>query len=277
MSVFLAVGVTSSLQRRRENPAGPILLPRLPTSLTSTFLLANSCHYDTIKRLSFQVNYPAGLHKMTCFSAEKGGLRKLIEKSCLYRSQLLYSARYSGWLGRRCVVIMKVILDAEQIEQILKDLTAHIISDTPPRLDIAVIGIRSRGEVLAKRLSRRLSQELGKEVPHGTLDITLYRDDLNSPHGDAQPQVRTTEIGFDIDGKIIILVDDVLYTGRSARAAMDALIDLGRPRAIRLAVLVDRAGRELPIQADYSGYKTDIAPGKLVQVSLVESEEEPEA
>ncbi len=167
---------------------------------------------------------------------------------------------------------MKVILNPEQIEQILKDLTNHIVSDTPSQLDIAAIGIRSRGEILAQRLSSRLSQKLGKDVPCGTLDITLYRDDLNSPQSDAQPQVRTTEIGFDIDDKIIILVDDVLYTGRSTRAAMDALIDLGRPRAIKLAVLVDRVGRELPIQADYAGYKTDVEPGKLVQVNLVESD-----
>ena len=148
---------------------------------------------------------------------------------------------------------MKVILDSKQIGQILRDLTKSIISDTPPDLDIAVIGIRSRGEVLAQRLSSRLSQELGKDVPCGTLDITLYRDDLNSPSGNTQPHVRTTEIGFDIDDKIIILVDDVLYTGRSARAAMAALIDLGRPRAIKLAVLVDRVGREMPIHADYAG------------------------
>jgi len=167
---------------------------------------------------------------------------------------------------------MKVILDREQIEQILNDLAGRIISDTPPRLDIATIGIRSRGEILAQRLSSRLSKKLGKDVPNGTLDITLYRDDLNSPQGADQPQVRTTEIGFDIDDKIIILVDDVLYTGRSTRAAMDALIDLGRPRAIKLAVLVDRVGREFPIQADYAGYKTDVAPGKLIQVLLSESD-----
>jgi len=167
---------------------------------------------------------------------------------------------------------MKVILNSEQIEQILEDLTARIISETPGELDIAAIGIRSRGEILAQRLSSRLSQELSRDVPYGTLDITLYRDDLNSPKGAAQPQVRTTEIGFNIDDKIIILVDDVLYTGRSARAAMDALIDLGRPSAIKLAVLVDRAGREFPIQADYAGYKTDVAPGKLVQVFLSESD-----
>jgi pyrimidine operon attenuation protein/uracil phosphoribosyltransferase len=167
---------------------------------------------------------------------------------------------------------MKVILNSEQIEQLLTDLASRIVSDTPPPLDIAAIGIRSRGEILAQRLSSRLSKNLGKDVPCGTLDITLYRDDLNSPQSTAQPQVRTTEIGFDIDDKIIILVDDVLYTGRSTRAAMDALIDLGRPMAIKLAVLVDRVGRELPIQADYAGYKTDVEPGKLVQVFLSESD-----
>jgi pyrimidine operon attenuation protein/uracil phosphoribosyltransferase len=167
---------------------------------------------------------------------------------------------------------MKIILNAEQIEQILQDLTSRIISETPPSLELAVIGIRSRGEVLAQRLSSRLSKELGKDVPCGTLDITLYRDDLNSPQSSAQPQVRTTEIGFDIDDKIVILFDDVLYTGRSTRAAMDALIDLGRPKAIKLAVLVDRAGREFPIQADYAGYKADVTPGESVQVFLHESD-----
>lgn len=167
---------------------------------------------------------------------------------------------------------MKVILDSGQIEQITGELTRQIIADNPPEFEVAVIGIRSRGEVLAQRLSSQLSQQLAKDVPCGTLDITLYRDDLNSPSSTSQPQVRTTEIGFDIDDKIIILVDDVLYTGRSTRAAMDALIDLGRPKAIRLAVLVDRAGREFPIQADYAGYKADVEPGKLVQVSLVESD-----
>lgn len=167
---------------------------------------------------------------------------------------------------------MRVILSSEQIEKILQDLAKRIIAATPGELDIATIGIRSRGEVLAQRLSSRLSKQLGKDVPCGTLDITLYRDDLNTPQSTAQPNVRTTEIGFDIDNKIIILVDDVLYTGRSARAAMDALIDLGRPKAIRLAVLIERAGREFPIQADYIGYKADVTPGKLVQVNLVESD-----
>jgi pyrimidine operon attenuation protein/uracil phosphoribosyltransferase len=167
---------------------------------------------------------------------------------------------------------MKVILNAEQIEQILRDLTSRIISETPPELELAVIGIRSRGEILAQRLSSRLSEELGRDIPCGVLDITLYRDDLNSPKSNARPQVRTTEIGFDVDEKIVILVDDVLYTGRSTRAALDALIDLGRPKAIKLAVLVDRAGREFPIQADYAGYKADASPDESVQVFLTESD-----
>jgi len=175
---------------------------------------------------------------------------------------------------------MRVILNAEQIERALGHVADQIAGVETPRQTgrtpsdngLAIIGIRSRGEILAQRLADRLSEKLHKPVPCGTLDITLYRDDLNAPHGDNQPQVRTTEIGFDIDGKTIILVDDVLYTGRSARAAMDALIDLGRPKAIRLAVLVERAGRELPIQADYAGSKADVRPEQSVQVNLVESD-----
>lgn len=148
----------------------------------------------------------------------------------------------------------------------------RVSSDIPGGLEVAAIGIRSRGEILAQRLSKLLSRKRCSDVPCGTLDITLYRDDLNSPHGDGQPQVRTTEIGFSVDDKIIILVDDVLYTGRSARAAMDALIDLGRPKAVRLAVLVERAGREFPIQADYVGFRADAGQDQLVRVNLVESD-----
>jgi len=168
---------------------------------------------------------------------------------------------------------MKILLNAKQIDSILNKLTSRIIADIPEGVEIAVIGIRSRGEIVAQRLAKRLSEKIGSDLPCGTLDITLYRDDLNSPKSGSQPRVRTTEIRFDIDDKIIILVDDVLHTGRSARAAMDALIDLGRPKAIRLAVLVDRAGREFPIQADYAGYKAVAKPGQLVQVFLKESDD----
>jgi len=168
--------------------------------------------------------------------------------------------------------LMKTILDSAQIERVIGELGRRIVADIPEGTEVGVIGIRSRGEVLAQRLSRVLEAELGREVLCGALDITLYRDDLNAPQGRGQPVVRTTEIGFDVDDRVIILVDDVLFTGRSARAAMDALIDLGRPKAIRLAVLVDRVGREFPIQADYAGYKSDAAPDELVQVWLVESD-----
>ena len=169
---------------------------------------------------------------------------------------------------------MKIILDSTQIRQKLDGLADNILSENTKcgSFDIAVIGIRSRGEILANRLTEILSDKSQSEIPCGTLDITLYRDDLNSPQSYDQPEVRTTEIGFDINDKIIILVDDVLYTGRSTRAAMDALIDLGRPKAIKLAVLIDRGGREFPIQADYAGYKTDTEPGKKVLVSLTESD-----
>lgn len=165
---------------------------------------------------------------------------------------------------------MKVILNSGHINQLIRDLAAQIINELGRRVDIAAVGIRSRGEIIARRLCRELSGRLGHEVPSGTLDITLYRDDLNMPSSGAQPRVRTTEIGFDVNDKVIVLVDDVLYTGRSVRAAMDALIDLGRPKAIKLAVLVERKGREFPIQADFAGYKADIGDEQSVAVYLTE-------
>jgi len=167
---------------------------------------------------------------------------------------------------------MKIILDGEQIENALRSLAETIVAEAAGANDLTIIGVRSRGEILAQRLAGHLSTQLGHSVPCGTLDITLYRDDLNSPRSTGQPEVRTTEIGFDIDDKTVILVDDVLYTGRSARAAMAALIDLGRPKAIRLAVLVERAGREVPIQADYIGHRAEVKPDQSVQVSLIESD-----
>ncbi len=167
---------------------------------------------------------------------------------------------------------MKIILDSEQIEKTLKDLAKEIAMGVTGADDLAIIGIRSRGEILAQRLARCISDQMNQPVLCGTLDITLYRDDLNSPHGEGQPEVRTTEIGFSVDDKTVILVDDVLHTGRSTRAALDALIDLGRPKVIRLAVLVERAGREFPIQADYVGRSTRVEPGQAVRVKLVESD-----
>ncbi len=164
---------------------------------------------------------------------------------------------------------MKTILDQNKINRAIDDLVDSICKDNQTG-EIAIIGVRSRGEIIAQRLSERLRKKLSADIPTGVLDITLYRDDLNSPQSDHQPQVRTTEIHFDIAGKVLILVDDVLHTGRSIRAAMDALIDLGRPKAIRLAVLVERAGREFPIQADYIGHSVDIEKNKSVNVKVTE-------
>ena len=168
---------------------------------------------------------------------------------------------------------MDVILNADQISTAISKLSDLVIESTPSDFEIAVIGIKSRGEVIAQRICNQISDKISKPVDCGSLDITLYRDDINEPHGNEQPQVRGTEITFNIDHKIIILVDDVLYTGRSVRAAMDALVDLGRPEAIRLAVLVDRSGREFPIQADWASTRIDVADEKSVEVHLVETDE----
>jgi len=169
-------------------------------------------------------------------------------------------------------VYMKIILNDQQISKIICDLRDRIFSDFKEQQEIAIIGVRSRGEVLAQRLCDQLKEKFKKPINFGTLDITLYRDDLNNPQGLEQPTVRSTEIDFDITGKIIILVDDVLFTGRSTRAAMDALVDFGRPKAIKLAVLVDRGGREYPIQADYVGMHADVNEHQSVNVNFVESD-----
>ena len=165
---------------------------------------------------------------------------------------------------------MKTLLNAEQINQTVNQLYNDIVADINSESDLAIIGLRSRGEILAHRLLEKLKKQFGHSVPCGTLDITLYRDDLHAPRGGSQPTVRATEIEFDVNNKFILLVDDVLHTGRSVRAAMDALTDLGRPRAVRLAVLVDRGAQELPIRADYVGIRAEVEPSKSVKVHLAE-------
>ncbi|MBN1818702.1 MAG: bifunctional pyr operon transcriptional regulator/uracil phosphoribosyltransferase PyrR [Sedimentisphaerales bacterium] len=168
---------------------------------------------------------------------------------------------------------MEVILNAKQIEEKLGQIARTVAGQWAQTEELVVIGIRSRGEVLAQRLAEMLTAELDRAIPCGTLDITLYRDDLNDPQGKQPPTVRSTEIDFDVNGKMVLLVDDVLYTGRSVRSAMDALIDLGRPQAIRLAVLIDRGQHELPIQADYAGLRVDVPEGKSVLVQLWDTDE----
>jgi pyrimidine operon attenuation protein/uracil phosphoribosyltransferase len=163
-------------------------------------------------------------------------------------------------------------MDADRVARTLARI-AHEIVERHKRLDdVALVGIRTRGVHLARRLAQSLADITGVEVPTGALDITLYRDDLMRHVVGPQPLVRRTEIPFSIDARRILLVDDVLYTGRTTRAALDALIDFGRPRAIQLIVLVDRGHRELPIKADYVGRNLPTSPDESVQVRLVESD-----
>jgi pyrimidine operon attenuation protein / uracil phosphoribosyltransferase len=165
---------------------------------------------------------------------------------------------------------MPVVMDAERMGRSLARIAHEILERNRGVEELAFVGIRTRGVPLAKRLAHLIGQINKSEIPTGALDITLYRDDLMRHAVGAQPFVRRTEIPFSIDEKRILLVDDVLYTGRTIRAALDALIEFGRPRAIQLVVLVDRGHRELPIKADYVGKNLPTSLSQSVQVHLVE-------
>jgi pyrimidine operon attenuation protein/uracil phosphoribosyltransferase len=168
---------------------------------------------------------------------------------------------------------MSVVMDADRIARTLTRIAHEILERNRGIEELALVGIRARGVPLARRLAKIISEVGGVpgiDVPTGALDITLYRDDLMRHTVGAQPVVRSTEIAFSIDDKRILLVDDVLYTGRTIRAALDALIEFGRPKTIQLAVLVDRGHRELPIKADYVGKNLPTSPTQSVQVHLAE-------
>ena len=167
---------------------------------------------------------------------------------------------------------MKRLLTAQQVENALNSLYRLVESHLSGAKSLAVVGIRTRGETLARRIVERLRAVRSSPIDYGVLDITFYRDDLSLRKG--MPLVRATEIDFDLDGKIVLLVDDVLHTGRSVRAAMDALVDFGRPEAIRLAILIDRGGRELPIAADYVGATVKAPAGARVCVHLKEIDDD---
>ncbi|MGB2822422.1 MAG: bifunctional pyr operon transcriptional regulator/uracil phosphoribosyltransferase PyrR [Phycisphaerae bacterium] len=168
---------------------------------------------------------------------------------------------------------MTRILTAPQVERALGRLYKALVEALPEAGRVAIIGIRTRGETLASRIVERLRAEREDlDIQHGVLDITFYRDDLSRRRG--APLVRATEIDFDIDDTFVVLVDDVIHTGRSVRAALDALHDFGRPKVIRLAVLVDRGGRELPIAADLVGRRVSAPNTKRVQVRLKENDGE---
>jgi pyrimidine operon attenuation protein/uracil phosphoribosyltransferase len=160
------------------------------------------------------------------------------------------------------------ILDAKAVDRALTRISHEIIERNKGIDDLVLLGIRTRGVNLAKRLGEKIKNIEGSEVPVGSLDITSYRDD-NRDSRDTEKE-NTTEVSFDITGKKVILVDDVLYTGRTVRAAMDAIVDIGRPLSIQLAVLVDRGHRELPIRADYVGKNVPTSRSEMVIVNVVE-------
>lgn len=164
------------------------------------------------------------------------------------------------------------IMDEQAIERALVRISHEIIEHNKSMEDVCLIGIQRRGVPMAKRIAKNIQKIEGQEVAFGILDITLYRDDLSELA--EHPIVNATEIPFSIIGKTIVLVDDVLYTGRTARSAIEAIIDLGRPKSIQLAVLIDRGHRELPIRADYVGKNIPTSRNEMIAVNFKEIDQE---
>ena len=161
-----------------------------------------------------------------------------------------------------------MLMDAAAMQRALSRIAHEIVERNKGLDQVALVGIRRRGVPLAQRLAQRLAEIEGKAPPVGSLDITLYRDDLSELR--EQPLVHKTEVPFKLRGLTLILIDDVLYTGRTVRAALDALLDLGRPAAVQLAVLIDRGHRELPIRADYVGKNVPTSRREIVEVRMQE-------
>src|SRR5436853_6759695 len=171
----------------------------------------------------------------------------------------------------------RVLLDAEALSRTLSRIAHEIIEANPDLDDVALVGIQTRGVPLAQRLARLIEDRAGEAPALGAVDITFYRDDVRVRGGEAplhaQPLVRETQLDFALEGRTVVLVDDVLYPGRTIRAAIEALFDYGRPSRVQLAVLVDRGHRELPIRPDYVGKNLPTARGERIQVQLVEVDE----
>jgi pyrimidine operon attenuation protein/uracil phosphoribosyltransferase len=162
----------------------------------------------------------------------------------------------------------KVIMSAQDIERALDRIALQILERNLRMEDLVIVGIHTGGVFLADRLHRIIEDREKVKLPAGSLDITLYRDDWSRVS--QNPIVKKTDISFEVEGKIMILVDDVIYTGRTIRAALDAIMDFGRPSSIQLAVLVDRGGRELPIQPDYTGMEIKVDTNQHIHVLLLE-------
>jgi pyrimidine operon attenuation protein/uracil phosphoribosyltransferase len=164
------------------------------------------------------------------------------------------------------------VLDAEGLRRTINRLSHEIVEKNKGVQNVVLVGIRTRGEYLAHRVAKKIEEIENMSVKVGVLDITLYRDDLRGRLD--QPQLKSSEILFDIRGKVVVLVDDVLFTGRTIRSALNALMDLGRPALIQLLVLVDRGHRELPIKADFVGKNVPTSQDQEVKVELTESDKE---
>jgi pyrimidine operon attenuation protein/uracil phosphoribosyltransferase len=171
----------------------------------------------------------------------------------------------------------RILLDADALSRTLSRIAHEIIEANPELDDVALVGIHTRGVPLAQRLRRLIEERAGEAPDLGTVDITFYRDDVAVRGGEApihaQPVVRSTALDFPLEGKTVVLVDDVLYTGRTIRAAIEAIFDYGRPARVQLAVLADRGHRELPIRPDYVGKNLPTSRGERIQVQLVEIDE----
>ncbi|WP_408010914.1 bifunctional pyr operon transcriptional regulator/uracil phosphoribosyltransferase PyrR [Pseudalkalibacillus sp. A8] len=163
-----------------------------------------------------------------------------------------------------------VLLDQQAIKRALTRIAHEILERNKGTENLVLVGIKTRGVYLAERLSERIEQIEGEKVSKGEIDITLYRDDLSKKTENEEPMLKGTDIPIDVTNKTVILVDDVLYTGRTVRAAMDALMDLGRPSQIQLAVLIDRGHRELPIRPDYVGKNVPTSRDEIISVDLTE-------
>ncbi len=164
------------------------------------------------------------------------------------------------------------IIDAAGLQRTINRLAHEVVEKYKGAEKIVLVGVRTRGEFLARRVAKKIEEIEGKTIPIGILDITLYRDDLRARLD--QPQLKSTEILFDITGKILVLVDDVLFTGRTVRAALNAVMDLGRPANVQLLVLIDRGHRELPIKADYVGKNVPTSPSQEIKVLMREVDSE---
>lgn len=183
-----------------------------------------------------------------------------------YLEQFVYS--WSLRKGGDILKLKSILLDSKAIQRTLIRISHEIIEKNKGVENVILIGIKRRGYPLAKRLAKQIAEIEGAEVPVGSVDITLYRDDLS--HLNDMPKINNKDLGVEVDNKRIILVDDVLYTGRTARAAIDAIIDNGRPTMIELAVLIDRGHRELPIRADFVGKNVPTSKSELISVELIE-------